>query len=297
MKLLSLRGIHFRVNVFFLVLLFALAWTNRLIEGMTVFGVVLLHELGHVVTARGYGIDVQEVELLPFGGVARLEGLMELNPRIEAGIALAGPLTNVVLLAAGALLWRYEVVSGTWPMSFMATNVAVAGINLVPALPLDGGRLYRAYRSGRVGYRKATTEAVRLGKVLAVVLVVAGSALVYFGIAGVTLPVLGFFVFVAAGKEQESAQYVFMAHLARKQKELERLGCMTVETLAAGADTRLKHVVERFIPQKYHVIWIVDEEGRLTGVASERDVLQSLFEKGPEVPVKAIPQWQFIDRR
>lgn len=297
MKLLALRGIHFRVNVFFLALLFALAWTDRLVEGLTVFGVVLLHELGHVVAARGYGIDVQEVELLPFGGVARMEGLMETDPGIEAGIALAGPLTNVVLLGAGALLWRYDVIPGPWSLFFIGTNVAVAGVNLIPALPLDGGRLYRAYRSRRVGYRKATTEAVRLGRVLALVLVAVGSALLYFGIAGVTLPVLGFFVFLAAGKEQDTVQYVFMAHLARKQQELERLGCMTVETLAAGGDTSLKHVVERFMPQKYHVIWIVDDQGRLTGVASERDVLESLFEKGPEVPVKAIPQWHFIDRK
>lgn len=297
MKLVSLWGMRFSVNVFFLLLLFALAWANRLVEGLIVFGVVMLHELGHVVAARGYGIEVREVELLPFGGVARLEGPIETDPNVEAGIALAGPLTNVMLIGAGALLCRYEAFPQQWTLFFIGTNVAVAGINLIPALPLDGGRLYRAYRSRRVGYRRATAEAVRLGRVLALLLIMAGVVLLYFGIAGVTLPVLGVFVFVAAGKEQQAAAYVFMAHLARKQRELEQLGCMTVESLAVSGDTSLKLVLERFIPQKYHVIWVVDAEGRLTGIASERDILHSLFEQGPDVPVKAVAQWHFIDRK
>lgn len=296
MKLLPLWGMRFSVNIFFLLLLLALAWAERLMEGLTVFGVVLLHELGHVVAARGYGIQVKEVELLPFGGVARLEGLMETNPSTEAAVAVAGPLTNLLLIGAGALLWRYEVFSAQWTTFFIGTNVAVAAINFVPALPLDGGRLYRAYRSRRIGYRRATAEAVRLGRVLAVLLVAGGAGLVYFGIGGVTLMLMGFFVFVAAGKEQHTAAYVFMAHLARKQRELEQPGCLAVETLAVSGEVSLKHVLERFVPQKYHVVWVVDGEGRLTGIASERDILDSLFDKGPDLLLRHVAQWRFIDR-
>lgn len=297
MKLLSVRGTRVRVNGFFLLLLFALAWAERLAEGLTVFAVVLLHELGHVAAAKGYGVDVEEVELLPFGGVARLAGPMEAEPAVEAGIAVAGPLTNVALMIVGGLLWRYDVFPADWLRWFVGVNALVAVVNLAPALPLDGGRLYRAYRSRRVGYRRATLEAVRLGRVIGVAFVAAGAVLLYFGIAGVTLPLLGFFVFVAAGKERQTSAYVFMAHLTRKQKQLERLGCMAAESLAAGGETRLKHVLDMFVPDKYHVIWIVDEEGRLIGVASERDVLDALFERGPELPVKAVSQWRFIDRK
>lgn len=296
MKLLSLWGMRFSVNIFFLLLLFALAWADQLIEGLTVFGVVLLHELGHVVAARGYGIQVKEVELLPFGGVARMEGLMETDPSMEAAVALAGPLTNVLLIGAGALLWRYEVFPEQWTVFFIGVNVAVAGVNFVPALPLDGGRLYRAYRSRRIGYRRATVQAVQLGRVLAGILVVVGVGLVYFGVAGITLSLMGFFVLIASGKEEHASTYVFMAHLARKQRELERPGCMAVETLAVSGEVSLKQVLERFVPQKYHVIWVVDGEGRLTGIASERDILDSLFDKGPDLLVRHVAQWHFIDR-
>ena len=75
-----MRGTRVRVNGFFLLLLFALAWAERLAEGLTVFAVVLLHELGHVAAAKGYGVDVEEVELLPFGGVAGWRAPWRPNP-------------------------------------------------------------------------------------------------------------------------------------------------------------------------------------------------------------------------
>lgn len=293
----SLWGVQLRVNGLFVLLLLGLAWANQLVEGLMVFVIVLLHEFGHVVAAKGCGIDVREVELLPFGGVARMEGLLETDPTVETTVALAGPLTNVVLVVAGAVIWRLDVVAEASVLFFVSANVAVCLINLVPALPLDGGRLYRAYRSRKVGFRRATKEAVRLGRVFAVVLVVIGAVLLHIGVASVTLLILGVFVFIAAGKEHETAAYTFMAHLARKQEELGKHGCMGVETLAAHQDASLKQVLDRFMPQKYHVVWIVDEEGRLTGVASERDVLDALFERGPDLPVRSIAQWQFIDRK
>lgn len=297
MKLLSVWGVQLRVNGLFVLLLLGLAWADRLVESLIVFTIVTLHEFGHVVAAKGCGIDVQEVELLPFGGVARMEGLLETDPTVETTVALAGPLTNVVLMVFGAFVWRWHIFPEPSVLFFIGANAAVCCINLVPALPLDGGRLYRAYRSRHVGFRRATTEAVRIGRVLAVVLVSAGAVLLYVGVTSVTLLVLGVFVYIAAGKEQETAAYTFMAHLARKQEELGKYGCMGVETLAATQDATLKQVLERFMPQKYHVVWIVDEEGRLIGVASERDVLDALFERGPDLPIRSIAQWQFIDRK
>lgn len=297
MTLFTAAGVRVGVHPVFVLLLLALAWTGRVVEGMIVFGVVLVHELAHVAAAKGAGLVVREVELLPFGGVARLEGLLETEPGVEAAVAWAGPATNVFLLAAGLLLWRWDVLPDRWALFFALTNAVVAGVNLLPALPLDGGRLYRAFRSRQVGFRRATAEAVRLGRALAVVMVAVGTALLYLGVASVTLPVLGVVIYTTAGKEGAAAAYTFMAHLSRKRNELTKRGCMPVKTLAARESASVKQVVERFIPQKYHVVWVVDDDGRLAGVASEGDVLEALFERGPHVPVKDVPQRRLIDRK
>lgn len=286
-----------RVSALFLLLLLVLAWAERLVEGLTVFGIVFLHELGHIAAARGYGVDVKEVELLPIGGVARLEGLIETDPKVEAGIALAGPLTNVFLIGVGLVLLYFDLFPRAWVNFFLLMNAVIIGINMLPALPLDGGRLYRAYRSRRIGYRKATHEAIRLGRLFAVALLAGGFVGMYFGVVNITLPLLALFVYVAGTKEQQTTAYVFMAYLARKQAELEKHGCMESEALAARTDATVGDVLELFIPQKYHLIWIVDEAGRPTGIVAEGDVLDTLFDKGPGTRMEDVQQLQVIDRK
>lgn len=91
MKLGKIFGVSLRLNKFFLALLFLYITFGVLPKGLIAFGTVLLHEMAHVIVARSYGMKVREVELLPFGGVARIEGNMELDPHIETYIALAGP--------------------------------------------------------------------------------------------------------------------------------------------------------------------------------------------------------------
>ena len=297
MTLFAVAGIRFRVHWLFVLLLSATAWTGRAAEGLVMFAVVLVHELAHVAAARGRGVTVREVELLPFGGVARTEGMLSADPGVEAAVAWAGPAANGVLAALGWLAGRWNAVPAGWALFFIGANGVVAAFNLLPALPLDGGRLYRAYRARQVGLRRATAEAARLGKALGAALILGGATLFALGVAAFTLPVLGAVVYTAAGREEAAAAYVFMAHLARRREALARRGCMAAVPLAARADVLLIQVLERFLPQKYYVVWIVDEGGRLVGVASESELLQALFERGPETPLKALVQERFIDRK
>jgi len=294
-KLGSLFGIGFSLNWLFLLLLLAAAWVGRLTEALTVFAVVLLHELGHVVTAGGCGLRVREVELLPFGGVARMEGLLEAEPATEAVIALAGPLTNGLLMGIGTLLVRYELSDPLWTSFFVEVNAAVAAFNLLPALPLDGGRLYRAYRAQRVGFRRATHEAVLLGRGLGLLLFAGGAVGLYMGYVSATAALAGGFVFLAAGRETDHAAYVLMAYLNRKRHELDAAGCLAAEALVARADATVKEVVERFVSQRYHVVWVVDETGRVLGLATEVDVLDCLFERGWDVPLREVARSPFVD--
>lgn len=297
MTSLTIAGTRLRVHPLFFLLLFVLVWAERIVQGLTVFAVVVLHEFGHVAAARGYGVDVTEVELLPFGGVARIDGLIETDPSVEAGIAMAGPLTNVFLLVLGFALSTFELADAEWVRFFVWTNVVIIGVNAVPALPLDGGRLYRAYRSRRIGYRKATYESIRLGRALAVLMLLGGIAGVYFGFVNATLPVLALFVLIASGKEQRTTAYVFMAYLARKQTELATFGSMEAESLAARTDATVEEVVERFIPEKFHLIWVVDGDGRPVGIATEGDVLDAFFDSGPGTPLAVVRQQRLIDRK
>ncbi|MDX1388001.1 MAG: site-2 protease family protein [Acidobacteriota bacterium] len=204
-RLGSLFGIPIYLHMTFLLLLGGLG-ILQLIQGglaaalftttlvVAVFGSVLLHEFGHALTARHYGIGTRDVTLLPIGGLARLDRLPT-NPRHELWIALAGPAVNVAI--AGVLAIWIALFGGAFFAQLMMINLALAAFNLLPAFPMDGGRVLRALLAQRMGRVPATDIAATIGKGLAIV----------FGIVGLFFnPMLVFIaIFVWFGAQQEAA--------------------------------------------------------------------------------------------
>lgn len=283
-----LFGVRIRLNRFFLLLLVLLGFGGLLPQALVIFGVVFIHEFAHVVTARSCGLKVKEIELLPFGGVARIDDLVEIDPGVEISVALAGPLTNLFLVAVGVVGSRFHVVPAEWILFFVETNLLIGGFNLLPALPLDGGRVLRARLASRIGFRRATDRAVQIGKLSAVLLCAAGLAAMYFGIANISVVVFALFVYFAAGKEQSLAMYVFMRHLARKKGELQQSKCLFSHHLVAHRETPLKDVTKHFAPKRYHVVWVLDRQGQIWGVAGEVEIIDRMFERGIDEKIGSV---------
>ena len=168
------------------------------------FACVLLHEYGHAMAARCFGITTQDIIITPIGGLARLVGMSRHHPGQEFLIALAGPLVNLVL---GALFLVYLLATGqsleppgvsAFPQILFWANLALFLFNLIPAFPMDGGRILRSFLAIFMSHRWATLVAGNLGRVLAILLVVTGF---YWGEFPFIL--IGLFVFFAATSEIE----------------------------------------------------------------------------------------------
>ncbi len=185
---------------------------------ITLFACVVLHELGHSLVAQRLGVSVREIILLPIGGLARL-GREPSTPLHELVIAIAGPLVNVVIaIALGGLALALYGPSGMFSREFFDSalgppsltgllssllwaNVALAVFNMIPALPMDGGRVFRALLAMAVGKPKATRVAATVGQLLAAGLAVLG---IYAG--NLILALIAAFVFLGASQERMSAQ-------------------------------------------------------------------------------------------
>ena len=211
-----LLGIPVRLHFTFLLLPLCSAWLGHAVTGqvrvaawsavmvLMVFGCVLLHELGHCVVARRFGSQVMGITMMPIGGVAWMSHLPE-RPREEAAVAIAGPLVNVALLALLLPCTGWSVLFEGWsrlpaawsdiPGALARGNLVLCTFNLIPAFPMDGGRLLRAGLATLLPFARATEWAARIGRMVALVLMA-------IGLGGVPLLVVAAaFVFVAAGRE------------------------------------------------------------------------------------------------
>ena len=289
----SIAGIPLYIHATFLLIIVWVAvahWMSDQSVAGTVLGVlfvlalfacVVLHELGHALAARRYNIRTRDITLLPIGGLARLERMPD-KPSEELRVALAGPAVNVAI--AGLLymglqlttglgpLSRLSVVEGSFFQRLMIVNVFLVLFNLLPAFPMDGGRVLRAILATRLDYVRATQVASTVGQAMALL----------FGFVGFfTNPFLIFIaLFVWIGAAQESSMVQMRSSLAGIP--VNRAMLTDFETLQA-TDT-LEDAV-RLILAGSQQDFPVYEHGRLAGVLTRADLVKALAQKPGQTPV------------
>lgn len=285
MKVGRINGVNINLNNGFLALLGLFFIAGVLGKGLIAFAVVLLHEMAHIAAARWFGVNVSDVELLPFGGVSRIGGEVVFDPSREVYVAAVGPATNLLLFGLGTALKNNGLWDNDLGPFFLQCNLMVAAFNLLPALPLDGGRVYRAYLARRIGFKKATYRAAWWGQFWGVAIVLGGTAGLAAGMSGVDIVVTGLFLLYAATNEKSLASYHFIRHLAQKKKELASAGVLPGETLVSFDTVRLGDIIRLFIPKRFHLVLLVDQDYQYHGVVSEAQIVDALLQDGIDIPV------------
>lgn len=277
-----LAGIQLKVHATFLLILVwvALAHSSRGLPGMaagllfilTLFGCVILHELGHALTARRYGIRTKDITLLPIGGVARLERMPE-EPLQELAVALAGPAVNVVI--AGLLyLWlagtggwqplaQLDVTSGSFVERVMIVNLFLAAFNLLPAFPMDGGRVLRALLATRMEYTRATQIAAGIGQGMAF----------FFGFAGLFLN--PFLIFIALFVWIGAAQEASMVQMKSALGGIPVNRAMQTHFRTIAPQDSLDHAVDLILSGSQQDFPVVESD-RVIGVLTRVDLFAAL---------------------
>jgi Zn-dependent protease len=258
-----------------------IAW-NSLLFVVLLFLCVLLHEFGHIFTARAFGVPTPYVTLLPIGGVAQLERIPE-EPWEEFLIAIAGPAVNVVI--AGALIAfthanpRASAAMGIDDMQIpmvdrlAALNLFLALFNLIPAFPMDGGRVLRAALASRIGFVRATERAASIGQFTAFVL----------GFIGLFHnPILVFvavFVYLAAASEAHSVA------LRAVSRGVPVSQAMMSHFVTLQPATHIDEAVNVLLQTSQGAFPVVDGNGSLVGILDRANILQSVKQAGPDVRI------------
>ncbi len=250
---------------------------------LALFVCVLLHEFGHAFAAKIYGIHTRDITLLPIGGVARLERMPK-KPLQELVVAFAGPLVNVVIagILLGALIAGGNTISlslapqsvGSFFSNLMFVNLFLVVFNMIPAFPLDGGRVFRAILAIFFGYGQATQIAAVTGQVIAVGL----ALLALFVVGNPFLIIISLFIFFAAAGEARGVRF---------QESLEgyKVGDAMLTQFQA---VRASNQIEEVLPSAYYGFqrdFPVIEDSEVIGMVRREDLLAaSLRNEGP-VPI------------
>jgi stage IV sporulation protein FB len=305
-KLFSVRGIDVKMHVtFLLIVLYGAIQGGVLGNGgvtgavfgaalmLLVFACVLLHELGHALTALRYGVRTRDIILLPIGGIARLERIPD-KPSEEFTIAIAGPLVNFAiagvlfvltfaLLRVPLALDLESIVSALRRarvedaiLALASINLTLGAFNLVPAFPLDGGRILRAILATRMEYVRATTLAANIGQLLAIVGGFLGFLRSDFGLILVAI-----FVFMGAGAEGQMVAVRSALRGVRVRDVFSRRGASLAPT------DPLSRAVEITLSSFQNDFPILEGE-QLVGILSHSELVAALSQGNAHVPVSAV---------
>lgn len=288
MELVKISGVSLRIHPTFLLVLVAYGVLGLAAQAFLVFSLVFFHELAHLMTARAYGFRVTGLELFPFGGTAYSDDLFEGRKLEESIIAFAGPALNVVLLfGAEALRWQ-GIWTGQLAEDFVRFNFWLAAFNLIPVLPLDGGRVVRAFFAESFGYVKTTKFLAWGGKWLGLVIALYGIILGgqgKFDEGPLAFMILGGFFWQVGSKEIASAHITFLRQLTRKKEDLLTKGLMQSFWVTVQKDTPLVRIVEKFTPDRYAMISLANQKMGLDKILTETDVVEGMLREGIRFPV------------
>ena len=289
-KIARLAGIDVYVHATFFILILWIGLNYWIIGGnlaavisgvsfiLALFACVVLHELGHALTARRYGINTRNIILLPIGGVAALDRMPD-DPKQEIAVALAGPAVN---LAIAVVLWLWLSLSdslvqadqlgltdGAFLQNLMVVNIVLAIFNLLPAFPMDGGRVLRAVLSLRMNHNRATQVAARVGQGLAL----------WLGLIGLLynpfLIFIALFVWIGAAAEAGTEQVKSTLHGTTAGR------AMLTDFHALSPDDTLTHVIELTLSGSQKDFPVLSGSD-VVGVFTQDDLLRGLQAQGEQ---------------
>lgn len=289
----SIAGTAIRVHVTFLLFL---AWifisgyagggadaaVSALVFILLVFACVTAHEFGHIFTARAFGVPTPDVTLLPIGGVARLARIPE-KPSEEFLVAIAGPLVNVAIaiilaVVAGAdLSERHLVTIDSGQVSMVdrlaAVNIFLAVFNMIPAFPMDGGRVLRAVLALKLGHVRATEIAAKIGQLTAFALGFVG---LFFN---PLLIFIAIFVYLAAASESQ------LVTIRAMSRDVPVSAAMITEFATLSPDEGIDTAVQTLLRTSQSEFPVTDHDGHLIGILGRDGIIRALKEHGPDARV------------
>lgn len=264
-----------KISVFFVVFFAMLLAIGLVREGISLLLALIIHEGGHILVAKAQGCTVEKLVVQPLGGYMHLDKLLEVLPEAEFRIALAGPAANLLAVAVAMALLPYTPQG--FVTSFINASLTLMAFNLLPALPLDGGRALRGRLAGWTSFYRATKILVVCGYGSGLIL---GALAIFRLLQGAPNPTIfaasGFLLY-NAWVERRQIMVPLLRYVLARQNELRKHKLMAADALVATPGVKVNDVLKTIRPQKYYQISVLDEAFTIAGTLTEHQLLRLIL--------------------
>lgn len=242
------------------------------------FLIVLFHELIHCIAAFYFNISAYELELIPIGAVLRLKELDSASPYEDIIISLSAPLVNLILAFLFYLL-NYHINEGILNTLYRY-NMLLGIFNLIPALPLDGGRILRDIFRLRTLYKKANVFAVNVSIIVGIILMAIYFFLFFSGYNNINIGIISVFIIISSYKEKERIVYLIMGDIIKKKYNFIKRGYIENRGVSIYYKWDLLKVLGIVDKNKYSIFYVLDDDMEVMDIIYETEIIEGLKNYG-----------------
>lgn len=266
-----------KINPFFWLVIIGGILTGQFLEIITLFAVVIIHELGHVFAAKSSGCKIIEIQLLPFGGVAKIDITSD-SIWHELLIAVAGPLQNLIMILMAVAFRKVSLWSNDWTTFFIQANLWIGLFNLIPISPLDGNKILRSLFYLFFPYKRAIMVSAFVSIILTI--------LFLFWSLGITIGtrinlngvLLAVFFIVNNYLDLKQAPYVFWRFLLRKANQQPMRNISAIQ-IVVPENLPVMSALQLLKKDRYHLFYVINGQGGIIKIVPEEKLLQTVYQQ------------------
>lgn len=270
--------------------LFAVSYfTGALHTLLLAYSIAAIHEIFHLLAALILSVRVKSIILMPFGMTLRLADSVIKSPLKEALIAFAGPFANILMICISAIMEKMFIWGGTSLFLFKYLNVAMFVINMLPCMPLDGGRIFKAFLVPRIGYINAVSFQHKTEKIIVAVMSILGIILIIVTKFNISLVMIAAFLAFNMIGEESRKNYIIMHEIMNSKEKLRRRKYMQTKILTVRSDIKAGELIRRFGYDSFYMVNVADKNLSLLALLSEADIIFAIEKYGFNVRIGEIP--------
>ncbi|MEW9096659.1 MAG: M50 family metallopeptidase [Clostridiaceae bacterium] len=263
-----------KINKYFipyLLILFYIGYEKKLLFSLAI---VILHECVHYLVARYFGFAGFQIEILPVGTVLKLRDIDEASTKEELIISLSAPLINLILAAVFYMLFTINPLNIY--LLLYECNLIIGLFNLIPAYPLDGGRIIRGILNYKYIYKKANLITVYISLILGIFLIFIYLFLFFAGKSNISLGLIALFIIISSIKERERITYIIMGDIIKKKNKFLKRGYIENRSISVSYKSTLVSILSIVEKNKYNIFYVLDNDMKVIDLIFEQEIIEGL---------------------